>query len=1329
MYLERIKDKGRWTKIHKALQEHDIPVRKAVNTSQGVKVYPSNISSHRELTRQLDKSEIEFTTFQVSEDRDLSVVLRGVNESSSDQEILDELRVKFPSVKSVHRMRRDPYKMSEIEQELQLLIRNRGSVKAKLTSLEKFISKTQALNLIERPSIQLIELRFKSSESLLIEFDKIQVAIEEKCLVEHLDEQMVERSNFEERYFAAQAFLSEIIANESQNNVRSLSEADVPRASNHTPQSNYDPLQNVFIPKIKIPTFSGEFKNWISFKNNFHSTILSNVNLNDYQKWQFLKASLSGYALRVVEGSDSHSQPFTAAWTLLCDKFDKKQFLMDSHFKSLFNLPSVKKENYSQFSLMLDELSVHITALDDLKLTKETLYDSIIIHVASEKLDKSTRREWKDFRQGKELSTLSEFLSFLKDRLDVLQSLEDDQLSNNASAAHHSSKFSSFNKNSQMHLTLNKTIKCNYCKGDHTIFKCSEFLGLSIDQRLQKVKALKLCENCLLTGHETNRCRLQPCSVCKVRGHNSLLHKTKAAHTSSQNSETMNMLVRPNSSTVLDMEHSNQVLLSTIVCQIADYAGGLHTCRALLDSGAQSNLITEGFCSKLNIPLNSTKLSIIGINQTKSNLTKKCEFTISSNFNDFSCKISCLVVPTITLSVPSQHFNISHWSIPDNLNLADPGFECPREVDLLLGANIFWDLLLDGKISLGKNMPTLRNTRFGWILTGTIPLSNNLSLCNFAKVNVPEDEQLTKFWELENVKHEHPLMSKEDMICESLFKKDTFRLDNGQFVVKLPLKHSPNLLGDSKTNAIRRFHALERKFSDSKFKDLYFDFIHEYADLGHMRKISDDSGVITYFLPHHGILKESVTTKLRTVFDGSCPSSSGWSLNDLQYIGPKVQNDIIDILLRFRTYTYVVSADVSKMYRQILIHPDHRSLQQILWRESPSEDFSVYQLQTVTYGTRAAPYLAIRCIRQLAEDNSEQFPLASKTILEDIYVDDVLTGSNDLKELKTRCNNIYSILQSASLILRKWNSNCPEVISDFEKSTISNSVLTIGNQDSCKTLGIQWTNHSDTLSYKIKPFQPPTIITKRYILSTISQIYDPLGLLGPSIIVCKIMIQKLWSLRITWDAEVPPALKKQWLHFHKNLSCFNSLLVPRNAVFNNYALKEIHCFCDASKDAYATCIYMRSVNKQGDYNVQLLCAKTKVAPLKSVTIPKLELKLIHVTAFCLRFTYNLKNKLNKHVGILTPHEIDRANFSKQYVSQLHQQYKWKGAPSTVALDSLVLVKNDFQPPCRWPLGRVLQLFPGKDGVSRIAEVKTLRGTVTRSLRHLCPLPAQNDIDN
>lgn len=136
--------------------------------------------------------------------------------------------------------------------------------------------------------------------------------------------------------------------------------------------------------------------------------------------------------------------------------------------------------------------------------------------------------------------------------------------------------------------------------------------------------------------------------------------------------------------------------------------------------------------------------------------------------------------------------------------------------------------------------------------------------------------------------------------------------------------------------------------------------------MSHMTKISTSSiksSSKSYFLPHHGILRENhLTTKLRTVFDGSCPSSTGWSLNDLQYVGPKLQNDIVNILLRFRTYVYAVSADISKMYRCILLHPEHRQYQQILWRDNSEDDLSTYQLNTVSYGTSSAPYLAIRCI-------------------------------------------------------------------------------------------------------------------------------------------------------------------------------------------------------------------------------------------------------------------------------------------------------------------------------------------------------------------------------
>ncbi|KAJ8930168.1 hypothetical protein NQ314_017064 [Rhamnusium bicolor] len=206
-----------------------------------------------------------------------------------------------------------------------------------------------------------------------------------------------------------------------------------------------------------------------------------------------------------------------------------------------------------------------------------------------------------------------------------------------------------------------------------------------------------------------------------------------------------------------------------------------------------------------------------------------------------------------------------------------------------------------------------------------------------------------------------------------------------------------------------------------------------------------------------------------------------------------------------------------------------------------------------------------------------------------------------------KCNEIYAILKSASLFLRKWISNCPQIVSDFKQSDISNSILDIGEQDSCRTLGVQWLNQSDNLRYTIKQFSVQPSITKRYILSIISQIYDPSGLLSPSIILLKILIQKLWSLRTPWDITVPPEIEKTWLQFQNSLSRLNKVTTPRNAFPKGNILTDIHCFCDASKNAYATCIYLRSVHSSGEYSVQLLCAKTKVSPLKMITIPKLEL--------------------------------------------------------------------------------------------------------------------------
>lgn len=156
-----------------------------------------------------------------------------------------------------------------------------------------------------------------------------------------------------------------------------------------------------------------------------------------------------------------------------------------------------------------------------------------------------------------------------------------------------------------------------------------------------------------------------------------------------------------------------------------------------------------------------------------------------------------------------------------------------------------------------------------------------------------------------------------------------------------------------------------------------------------------------YFIPHHCVIKpDSSTTRLRVVFDASCKTTSGYSLNDILCVGPTIQNDIFNILSRFRFHKYVLVADITKMYRQVLVDERDARWQSILWRDNNSESLSVYQLQTVTYGTSCAPFLATKCLNQLAQDEVTEYPLGAAVITNDFYVDNMMTGASDVKNLE-----------------------------------------------------------------------------------------------------------------------------------------------------------------------------------------------------------------------------------------------------------------------------------------------------------------------------------------
>ncbi|XP_044580471.1 uncharacterized protein LOC123262367 [Cotesia glomerata] len=380
--------------------------------------------------------------------------------------------------------------------------------------------------------------------------------------------------------------------------------------------------------------------------------------------------------------------------------------------------------------------------------------------------------------------------------------------------------------------------------------------------------------------------------------------------------------------------------------------------------------------------------------------------------------------------------------------------------------------------------------------------------------------------------------------------------------------------------------------------------MNEYINLGHMVHVPDDSGP-GYYMPHHPIIKtSSTTTKVRVVFDASAKTDKGISLNEVLLTGPTIQDNLFTILLRFRTFVYAMTSDIAQMYRQICIHPDHHKFQRILYYHN--DKISTFELKRVTFGVSAAPFLAIRTVNQLADDESHNFPVASKILKRDLYVDNLLTGSNSLTEILKLRDEIIQLVRKGGFELRQWASNHRHALDNFDQRTLDLDCA-INDDPISKTLGIAWNSLTDEFIYTVKSNDSSRKITKRTILSDIAKIFDPIGILGPIVLAAKTIIQECWKLKVHWDETVPQELHLRWCKFAEQLPLIKDFSVERNILIPDPTDIQLHGFCDASRVGYGACIYIRSVNKHGDVIVKLVCSKSRVAPIKDVTIPKLEL--------------------------------------------------------------------------------------------------------------------------
>ncbi|XP_076384580.1 uncharacterized protein LOC143263681 [Megalopta genalis] len=650
---------------------------------------------------------------------------------------------------------------------------------------------------------------------------------------------------------------------------------------------------------------------------------------------------------------------------------------------------------------------------------------------------------------------------------------------------------------------------------------------------------------------------------------------------------------------------SNDLLVTAIIHAISKTHKPV-TCRALIDTCSTTNFMTQDLAKKLSLPLKHCSIPVGALDTLTTVAKHIVKATIRSRIKNYQRTLTFLVVPNIATAIPGDTIDRATLNIPRNIELADPTFHRPAPIDMLLGAGTALSILSVGQINLSQpDDPDLylQKTMLGWVIGGSAPTFKPIRSAS-CHTHTSLQFDLTRFWEIEDGP-QIPHFSEAETACEEYFKNTITRNAEGRYVVSLPFNNDKPKLGESKSAAYKRFLSLERRLKrDPELNNQYKAIFKEYLDLGHMSEIPDPNE--GYYLAHHGVLKmSSQTTKLRIVFDGSAASSTGLSLNDVLHTGPKIQDDLLYILLRFRTHQYVVTGDIEKMYRQFLIRPEDRKFQQVLWRDH-NDNIKTFQLNTVTFGLSAAPYLAIRCLTQLADDEHHRFPQASKVLKQDFYVDDLITGTPTIQEAISLRKELTSLLNTAGLHIRQWASNDKRLLEDLSDENI-NQQLHLGESSIVKTLGIVWNSADDSITYTVRPILHTPRATKRFISSEIAKIYDPLGLLGPVIITAKLILQELWTLRIDWDESLPMAIHNKWSQYYSQLPLLNQARFRRKTIIQSASNIELHGFCDASERAYGACVYIRSQNNHGETIVELLVAKSRVAPLKSKSIPRLEL--------------------------------------------------------------------------------------------------------------------------
>ena len=769
------------------------------------------------------------------------------------------------------------------------------------------------------------------------------------------------------------------------------------------------------IPKMNIPKFKGGLESWHGFWSRYKVAVHENEKLTDPVKLAVLINLIIDPTLNeyLIAANDGQPDRYNQVITYLKTRFDRPRELHALYLKKLVDLPP-NKGTPAELSQAAD---IVFAAVSGIRRSGQVTVDSIANSLIISTLPPWLRMEWENKTEGEhEVPNVDKWIEFMRKRAVTAEhNLKSTYASNNLKKEQTKP---SHKPTSKVHVTSSQPAansqqpaanqqpsgesgstykrrpkgprsaasvsqqKCSLCPQMHFLYQCNQFMQMTASQRKAHVTSINFCANCLKSGHSQQQCNSHyTCRVCNQK-HNTLLDVDATASPTVASVS----VAAVNPALVAESDSDGEKILMTSQVLVTGSDGKMLEARAMLDTGATISVISKRMTGLLKLKPNKEMITVSGIESASSTPARHTAVVkVTSKTNPaWSTCVKVVILPKTTRNLPENPLppkqEMPHLK---GLLLADPKYNEPRRVDMILDVGVFSQILLPGKIQGIQGHPSAWETQLGWGVMGCYvpPTSSKFSECaiNTAVVTLSDQENLNslleRFWLLESMPRTKICFSSEELAIQQHYDATHyFSKSLGRYVVSLPRKDTGLSMGESYRTALNRFFsnekALIRRGSWSQFQEVLM----EYFELGHAQLVTAEElctpEAFTYYLPMHAVYKQpSTSTKMRIVFDGSCASSTGVSLNDILAAGPTIQPNLDQILIKFRSYGIALSADITKMYREVVLAKEDRQLHRFLWRSHPSEPVSVYCMNRVTFGVTSSPYVAIRT---LATSNSKR---------------------------------------------------------------------------------------------------------------------------------------------------------------------------------------------------------------------------------------------------------------------------------------------------------------------------------------------------------------------